>query len=994
MTAWLTILLRKMVNNKWLAASLLLGLTLTVALASSIPIYTNAILHRMLVKELERRQQETGDFAGTYWVSVQFGSAELDGQNSSELIAGLDRYMEKEALPKFGIPLYSFVSERTTEPVTVVPIVDGKPKLGSGPMMRAAAISDLPDGIELREGRLPSGELADGAYEVVVSEQAARLHGFEVGQDYAVFSTNSKLAGLRWKIVGIFTLKADGSLYWTNRDYTSYNSTFFTDFQLFQQSLIRTLPIRVASWYFAFDFNRMNIKGIASYRAAHDKLNHELRQRFTNVTLGADALDTFVAYDDKAKQLRTMMWTLQTPVLIMLGFYLYMVSGMIVERQRTEIAVMQSRGARRWQLVSAYAAEIGILGLIAVLIGPGIGWLFAHMLGSSNGFLEFVQRKAIRATIDADTYKYAIGAVAAAFLTILPPVFAATKNTIVVHKQQMARLPRSSVWHRFGFDLIALGITAYGYYSFQRRFADMLEHQIRAEEMTIDPLLFIVPALFIVGAGFFALRLFPWCVKLIYHLGRRWWPPSLYQVFTQIGRSAVQYQWIMVFIIIALATGHYSASAARTIERNAEDVIRYRNGADLALQIHWKRQTVDMLEPADEPMAEETNGEEETFSSTAEVAADPAPAENVSSVSFYTEPPFQPYRELPGVEHAAKVFVKPDAYFTINGTRQQVTLMGIDTYDFGMTAWMRDDLLPHHWYEYLNLISTERSAVLISKTLADQHKLKPGDLIEVAWEGLSPVTFVVYAVVDYFPGFLPKWTPDGYGGVTEIRQPNPESSSGSIRRSDRTDPLLIVGHLKTIQNRLALEPYEVWLKLKPDAPRQPLFDRIWQDGIALVNYRDTRQELIDLHNDPLRMAVNGVMTLGFLVSLLICFLGFLLYWLLHFFNRIFQFGVLRAIGLPMGQFIGMLFVEQLLITGSAIAIGMIAGHWTSRLFIPFLQLGSDPAAQIPPFQLVFDPRDAWIIYAAVWTMIIVGLLILSFFVTRIKLHQAVKLGEE
>lgn len=59
--------------------------------------------------------------------------------------------------------------------------------------------------------------------------------------------------------------------------------------------------------------------------------------------------------------------------------------------------------------------------------------------------------------------------------------------------------------------------------------------------------------------------------------------------------------------------------------------------------------------------------------------------------------------------------------------------MGIDTKAFGETAWLRDHLLDHHIYDYLNLIAKNPSAVLISKSVAEEYGVKVGDTLSVGW---------------------------------------------------------------------------------------------------------------------------------------------------------------------------------------------------------------------------------------------------------------------
>jgi len=316
--------------------------------------------------------------------------------------------------------------------------------------------------------------------------------------------------------------------------------------------------------------------------------------------------------------------------------------------------------------------------------------------------------------------------------------------------------------------------------------------------------------------------------------------------------------------------------------------------------------------------------------------------------------------------------------------KDTVRLMGIDTDEFGRTAWLRDGLLDHHFYEYLNLIATDPAAVLISRSLANEHNVKPGDHIYVGWTGLDSAQFVVYGIIDYWP----TWNPN----------PGPNDKVTTTTKQGTTTriiyPKLIVGHLSYIQNNLALEPYDIWLKLKPGATSQELYKAIEEREIPFTSLKDARQELIKVKNDPFQLAINGEMTLGFLISIAISFFGFLLYWVLSLSARTLQFGILRAMGISFPQLVAMLVGEQLLTSGAAGAIGILTGNVASRLFVPMFQLSFDPKTQVPPFEVTFDPLDEIRLYLIVTTMIAVGLFILGYMLSRIKIHQAVKLGED
>ena len=179
-------------------------------------------------------------------------------------------------------------------------------------------------------------------------------------------------------------------------------------------------------------------------------------------------------------------------------------------------------------------------------------------------------------------------------------------------------------------------------------------------------------------------------------------------------------------------------------------------------------------------------------------------------------------------------------------------------------------------------------------------------------------------------------------------------------------PKLVVGHLSYFQNNLAVEPYDVWLKLKPDMTSQALYEALELKHIQIESLVDTKQMLVRSKNDPFQLAVNGVMTLGFLIAIGISFMGFLLYWVLSLSGRILQFGVLRAMGISYAQLIGMLVAEQMLTSGAAVLIGMITGNTASRLFVPLFQLTFDSSSQVPPFQVSFDPNDQLHLYVIVY----------------------------
>ena len=59
-----TLVFRKILNNKWLMLCLLFGFIVVVAMVSAVPMYSNAILQKMLNDDLIKYQSSHSIYAG------------------------------------------------------------------------------------------------------------------------------------------------------------------------------------------------------------------------------------------------------------------------------------------------------------------------------------------------------------------------------------------------------------------------------------------------------------------------------------------------------------------------------------------------------------------------------------------------------------------------------------------------------------------------------------------------------------------------------------------------------------------------------------------------------------------------------------------------------------------------------------------------------------------------------------------------------------------
>jgi putative ABC transport system permease protein len=937
-----------MLSNKWMLICTLIGSIITVAMLSSIPTYTYGIMQRMLIRDMEIYQQDSGNFPGGYLV-------EYDGtftdDTSNKVFNDLKNRELKIISKSIDLPIFTECNYLNAG-TRIINMKKSDTEILQ-PAVSVSAMYDMEDHIKIIHGRMYSKQCIDNIYEIIVSEQAMQELGLTLDNTYDMAQYGDTVQeGVKIKIVGIFSYKYENDPYWFN-NIQAYHDTIFMDADLFMNYFLTTDNNRInnAKWFYAYDYHKItldNLPKIISALEVHAKW-FGIRRSYLDFNMPAETI--LKQYDERAKSLKTTLLVFQIPVLLILAFYLFMVSKLKINFESNEIAILKSRGSSTILVLSIYLIESTVIGIIAFTAGPVLGLYLCRIIGASNGFLEFVQRSALPLSLKSSAYFYSLAAVLFISITMLIPAFIASRTSIVLYKQKKSRSQKTSFWKQFYLDFLLLAISLYGLYGYRQQQKVLFISGLKGTDLEIDPLLFLVSVLFVLGCGLFVLRVFPYVIRFIFWLGKKAWKPVLYATFTGVSRTSGKEQFAMLFIILTLSIGIFSANSARTINKNMEEKVRYEVGADIVANSIWRSNIPD---PSSMP-------ESQMFSQSFK-----------KDVTVYFEPPFKPYTQLKGVESVTKVFKKDNATVYTNGSNlSNVPVMGIIPNEFGETAWFRSDLLPFHWYEYLNLMTDSPTAVLVSKAFKDKLKLSEGDEISINWGEQKALNCTIYAFIDYWPSLNPNRQIDG-----------------------EPSPYFVVANFNYINAMHSIEPYQVWMKKKTGVTSTEIYNDMENKKIELESRTDTTELLVKRKNDPLLQGINGSLTLGFIVSIIVSIIGFLIYWVMSIKMRALQFGIFRAMGMTFGKIIRMLAIEQLLITGSSVAAGIAIGGLASKIFIPMYQLVNGAEEQVPPFKVVAYASDYIRLYIIVALMILVCFTILWRIISRINIGQALKLGED
>lgn len=947
-----TLLFRKMCKTKWMVLCLFIGFLMAAGMMSAVPIYMDASLQRMLIKDMEAYQLSTGEFPGVYSVSKTIGA----GTSTAEQRALIEELpaLVREQVGAVKIPIGS---SKTVVYDNLQYLFNGTNKgVAASSRVKLAAMTELSEHIVLKSGRMycAGGIAEDGVYEVIASETALKTLEAVLNGEYEVRSVDTGREPIRVRIVGVYEQSDPNDIYWSET-MDRYVNALVTDYGCFSERLLGGGYAQLTDIMinYALAYQSMDMNDLPAVTAA-------LSEDFTEYaalgyTFKMGIFDILEEYAAEAEKLTGILWTLQIPTMVMIAFYLFMVSQLNVEQEKNEIAIFKSRGASSKQIFFLYAAEAGILGLVTLITAPLLGLLLCRFLGVSNGFLEFVNRTGIAAKITGTAVLYALLAVVVFFLTTMIPIIPASKLSIVEYKQSQTKVVKAALWEKCCVDLllIAAGVVFYGIYT---------ANEVIPKESTgeINPLFFIFSTCLVMGLGLLFIRIYPYFLRGVYNVFRPLWSPAQYMAITSVSRAqGGKIRFLMLFLIVTFSLGIFSANTARTINDQKEDRINYATGAQIRLKEYWLETTT-----SDESM----------------------------TVTGYMERDFGRFEELEGVETATRVLINSSAKVTVGKTTENgVTLMAVEPYKFAHTAWFRGDLLPVHWWNYCGALQEYPAGVIISRALAEKYELELGDTIEAKWSGNDKISTTVIAVVDYWPGINPNEANRTASSLGEERRAREEEDEPSDSYAVKC---FIVMNYNYIYNLTDMEPYEVWLKLSDGATSEALYRDISEKRIPIESITDASQLLIREKNQPQLQGMNGALTMSFVIIMVMTVIGFLIYWILSIRSRTLQFGILRAMGVTFKEIIGIIGYEQILVSGVSIAMSFLIGGVVSDLFVPLFRSMYRPADQVPPFRVAAAQSDYLKIYILIVLMLGGGFAILGRLIKKININKALKLGED
>lgn len=934
----LRITLLKLWHKKWMMLCLLLGSVLLIATVISFPLYKKAAFDNMLKEECRNYLTEEGA-----WPTLNSLRIMARAYKNDVSFADAEAFVDS-LNSRLNVTGKQSVSYYTVAPAPVASTML-REDFGN-PSLRLGFLSDLEEHCLILGGEMysESGRLADGSIEIVINEDLMLAANLLIGEKLEFKELTDVDGGpLYATVTGIYEKDGNTDFYWQM-------SADLDSVCLMQEDIFRELFLTAgaaehtlwASYYQFFEYDELTASQVKELLNKTDELLHE--SEYGDRMADPAYIQVLEGFLEKEFRIEAALFIMQVPVLILLCAFLFMISAQMYEMERNEISVIKSRGSFGGQIFRLYLYQSIFITFCGGILGVPLGIFFCRLLGSTRNFLEFNLHRELHISFDLETLLFLIAAIGISILAMALPAWKHSKVSIVNLKQQKA-VRRFSWWERYCLDIICLVISLYGYYTFVSNRNRLAESVLQQENL--DPLLYVSSSLFIVGLGLLALRLQPLVVKLVFCMREKHLKPAGYAFFLENIKNGRKQQFIMLFMILTISLGMYHAAVARTILQNSIENAEYIYGADMIVKEVWRDNRIYLKTNPDLEFA-------------------------------YFEPDFNKYGGFTSAQSYTKVLYDTKAYIWLGGNeRMPITLMGIHTKEFGENTWVKTSLLEKPYYEYLNQLAVVEDGLLVSRNFQNVAGYRIGDEITFYDKDGNRMSGRIVDFVDYWPGYAPYTTT--------------LDADGSVRTQDN---YLVITHISPLMQAWGVVPYEVWITLKEDADRADFYQWMEENKVTFSKYMDKAENMDRTVEDPLLQGTNGVLTMGFIVTLMLCAVGYMIYWIMSIKSREMLFGVLRACGMHKGELFLILMYEQLFSGGFAILIGLGIGVLTSRIFVPILQTAYAAANQALPMRLITDIADTLRLYGVIGGVMIVCLAVLILLVYKLNITKALKLGEE
>ncbi len=505
----------------------LLGIILSIGLVTNSSFFAEGVDRVILLQNLSEFSRVTGrpPFSTNVYIfpSNRFPITLEDSENLSQHIGEI-------LAAEVGLPLRQLGLAISSGTMLLQPEIgselygQGRDFLGS---LRAVYVADIAQHMAIDQGIPMDEEGTSGpVLDVWMHDRLAQEMGVAVNEAF-IIRPDVTMDPTPVRLAGIWHANDPENEFWFSDPDRGLKDALIVrrnDYLKFVQPMVSS-GSREASWYVILDETKMVPKESASYLEGFLRGQNLINQFLPGVRFNMPPLDPLEDFTQRSTVLTIILLGYYLPAFAILLYFLLLISTIIAQWQRGEISIFISRGMGILGVVNMTLVEQFLLFVIGLPLGVVFGLLIARAMGYTTSFLAFTQRSPLPVSLQGLQTLLIFVALGVSLVSRVWPVLRVDRQNIITEGHEWARPSRGPFWYRNYLDFLLLLPTYYAYTQISQRgsLAGMIVTQ--PEDLYQDPLLIVVPALFVVTAALMTMRLFSIVMRILDVIANRM--PSL-----------------------------------------------------------------------------------------------------------------------------------------------------------------------------------------------------------------------------------------------------------------------------------------------------------------------------------------------------------------------------------------------------------------------------------------------------------------------------------
>ncbi len=308
------------------------------------------------------------------------------------------------------------------------------------------------------------------------------------------------------------------------------------------------------------------------------------RAEVSRDSAGAVAANTFLGSLLEAFTTRSV--TIGAPILAVLAlvvggalYFLVYTAALTLEREGPEMALLKTRGASSWQTIGIHVAQSLGIAVLAAAVAPWVARTMVGLTGRVPPLSDLTGGEPLRVAQVRSIVPFVIAGGAVTFVAMGLAIFPFARRKVLELRSLAARPAQSSVWQRYNLDLFAIGISLVILFQLsQRGFINTTE-----DEVKLDPLAIIFPALLLFTGALVLLRLLPWVLRLVGWLMTKARGMSAALPGWHLGRNPVPYGRLALLVWLTTGLGAFALTYANTLDGSFTDRAAFVSGSDVRI---------------------------------------------------------------------------------------------------------------------------------------------------------------------------------------------------------------------------------------------------------------------------------------------------------------------------------------------------------------------------------------------------------------------------